>query len=247
MGHITIIAELGSSPAPAWDFEPWCAAAAKAGADAVKVQLFRVDHFPESERAAKRPLEFPRGRLREYVQCAHAYGLTAGASVFDLDAVALAAEWCDWLKLAAREQDNKELFTFTWNNWGRIYHEDTKQVTCQPWYRSVSDKRKAGHMMLGINLFAIPTYPASLPLSLLRLVEWAYYCRQRPHELPRFGWSSHTTGYVDCVLAARLGASVIEKHLAIDPHDLEAGHSLSPSQFAAMCRAIRKGESHASS
>ena len=34
--------------------------AALAGADAVKVQLFKADHFPNEERAAKRPLEFPR-------------------------------------------------------------------------------------------------------------------------------------------------------------------------------------------
>ncbi len=220
---------MGSSPAPAWDFEPWCAAAAKAGADAVKVQLFRADHFPESERAAKRPLEFPRGRLREYVQCAHAYGLTAGASVFDLEAVALAAEWCDWLKLAAREQANGELRAEVW-------------MANKTYYRSI-DKMWASTGDRETVLHTIQMYPVPMSLALWHLFRFCW----NMYDAPRWGWSSHTTGTLDCLLASRLGASVIEKHLALSPSDLEAGHSLSPSRFAAMCRAIRKGESHAHS
>lgn len=224
MGHVTIIAEIGSSPAPSWDFAPWCAAAATAGADAVKVQLFRADHFPETEQASKRPLEFPRERLSEYVQCAHAYGLTAGASVFDLDAVALAARWCDWLKLAAREQHDYELRR-------KVYETGKK------YYRSVEGLAPT----VSVNetpLYAIQRYPAPMLLSLVRVVQtWNHYAGN-------WGWSSHTTGTFDCVLASRLGASVIEKHLAIHSTDLEAGHSLGPQQFAAMVRSIRKGEQH---
>lgn len=224
MGHVTIIAEIGSSPAPSWDFAPWCAAAAAAGADAVKVQLFRADHFPAAERASKRPLEFPRDRLREYVQCAHAYGLTAGASVFDLDAVALAAEWCDWLKLAAREQRNIVLLAACLR-------------TGKALYRSVSGGEFRPE---GTTLYASQRYPTPTPLALYLLVLWVSYCKLK--HLSSWGWSSHTRSALDCVLAVGQGASVIEKHLAIHPTDLEAGHSLGPQQFAAMCRAIRKGE-----
>ncbi len=223
----TIIAELGSSPYPAWDFEPWCAAAANAGADAVKVQLFRADHFPESERPAKRPLEFPRGRLREFVQCAHAYGLTAGASVFDLEAVALAAEWCDWLKLAAREQENDVLF-------------DACLKTGKPLYRSVSEFGNASIFENQTALYAIQKYPAPIVLSCLRVFRFKRYMEDYS-----WGWSSHTTGTLDCVLAARLGAVVLEKHFSMSPSDCEAPHSLQPAQFAAMCRSIRKGEKYA--
>ena len=42
---VTIIAEWGSGPAPAWDFTAWANATAAAGADAGKVQLWRISHF----------------------------------------------------------------------------------------------------------------------------------------------------------------------------------------------------------
>lgn len=236
MGHVTIIAELGSSPAPAWDFEPWCAAAAAAGADAVKVQLFRADHFPESERVSKQPLEFPRERLPEYVKIARAYGLAAGASVFDEEAVLLVSQHCDFIKLAARERDNAKLRFACEMTIGRsrAIGMSARQV-----YRSVDgiefDARD--HELI---LYAIQRYPASLKYSLECLLKADEFYRHM-----HWGWSSHTTGTLDCILAARLGASVIEKHLAIHPDDMEAGHSLGPSEFAAMCRAIRKGEKHA--
>ena len=231
MGHVTIIAEIGSSPAPAWAFEPWCAAAAKAGADAVKVQLFKAEHFPEAEQASKRPLEFPRERLAEYVRTAHAFGLTAGASVFDLDAVALAAQWCDWLKLAAREQDNQDLIVATLN-------------TDMPVYRSQDTSKLLPAVKFHgyVPLYALQEYPALMVHSLYKVFFWAMYCKSE--QVTRWGWSSHTIGTLDCILASRLGASVIEKHLAIHPTDLEAGHSLSPSKFGRMVAAIRKGEKH---
>jgi sialic acid synthase SpsE len=54
----------------------------------------------------------------------------------------------------------------------------------------------------------------------------------------RWGWSSHTTGITDCLLAARLGAAAIEKHLKLSDADVEAGHSISVEQFSRMARAI---------
>ena len=221
MGHVTVIAELGSSPAPAWEFEPWVQAAAGVGADAVKVQIFRADHFPPGHQESKRPLEFPRGRYVEFVRLAHAYGLQAGASVFDTDAVAVALLG-DFLKLAARERNNMRLRTVC-------------QLTGRALYRS-SDYLEQPQMQ-EIPFYAIQSYPASLPLSLWRLARASAYYRGMT-----WGWSSHTTGTLDCVLAVRLGASVIEKHFALKANDIEAGHSLQPAQFAAMVRAIRKGE-----
>src|SRR3990172_1121814 len=107
---VEIVAEGGSSPARwGWNFDLWCRTAAMAKATAVKVQLFKAEHFPSAEHASKRPLEFPRARLVEFVEAAHRHGLRAGASVFDNEAVELAAKHCDFLKLAAREWDNAEL------------------------------------------------------------------------------------------------------------------------------------------
>lgn len=232
MAKVTIICEFGSSPAPAWDFAPWCAAAANVGADAVKVQLWRTDViYPLAMRAAMRPREFPRRELGNFAMTAHRYGLTAGASVFDEEAVYLAAQQCDWLKLAASQERNSQLLAACRN-------------TGKPLYRSVTTLVDPSRQYVAeVTLFAIPEYPATMFGSLWKMYQWAYYNRQNSQW--RWGWSSHTAGTIDCTSAARLGATVIEKHFALSPADCEAPHSLLPDKFAAMCRAIRKGERNA--
>ena len=232
---ITIIAEAGSSPAPAWDFMAWAEAAKRAGADAVKYQCFRADHFPEAERESKYPLEFPRHRMDAMRLAAHYYGLKAGVSVFDETAAIQAARDCDFVKLAAREQTNWGLF--------KAAYEATGEYG-KPLYRSVSDLNEVNTLPGIVHLCAIQQYPAPLALSCLQVLKTARVFRSYNFQLQgtRWGWSSHTTGTFDVLLACRLGASVVEKHISITPSDCEAPHSLLPAQFAAMCRAIRKNE-----
>ncbi len=230
MTPISIIAEIGSSPAPAWNFEAWCREARLAGATHVKAQLFQAEHFPAAEQASKRPLVFPRQRFAEFVATAHIYGLLAGASVFDEDAVQLVAARGDFLKLAAREQANRWLIDTVVSSSSR-----NKLM-----YRSVSACRLDEYMLLTnmTTLFAIQQYPASMTTSLLAVWRWARFARR---ERFNWGWSSHTRGDWDCRLAARLGATVIEKHLALTETDLEAGHALTPYAFRAMSERL-KGE-----
>jgi sialic acid synthase SpsE len=73
--------------------------------------------------------------------------------------------------------------------------------------------------------------------AMLELVGFIHMFDAFPAEQP-WGWSSHTRGWLDCWLAAKWGASVIEKHLALSPDDIEAGHSLLPHEFHKMTRAI---------
>jgi len=223
-----IIAEIGSSPAPGWDFDKWCGMARLVGATHIKAQIFKAEHFPPGEQAAKRRVEFPRWRLSEFVQAAHAHGLKAGASVFDSDAVVLVGEYCDFFKLAAREMGNRQLIDSC------FYHRLGK-----PTYRSVSRRSLDEYMPLTnfVTLFAVQEYPASMVSSVWSLILWSRFAgRER---LPAWGWSSHTRGWLDCWLAARLGASVIEKHLALSPNDAEAGWSLLPHEFRRMAQEIR--------
>ena len=221
-----IIAEAGSGPAPQWDFPAWCDAAQQAGATAIKMQCFHFDHFPEEEHESKLPLEFPRHRMAEFVSHAHSRRLQAGVSVFDEDAVHLAARHCDFIKLASREQFNTQL-------------EVSAFYTHKPVYRSVHTLEPVLLSMRQVTLFTVPQYPAPLVLSCLRALQAARHYRR---ERARWGWSSHTTGTLDVLLACRLGAIVIEKHLDLDGRGLEAGHSLTPDKFAAMVSAIRKLE-----
>lgn len=217
-----IIAEIGSSPAPEWNFSKWIIAALEAGATHVKVQIFRAEHFPKEEQDSKRPLEFPRLRFAEFVKVARQAGLKAGASVFDNDAVALVACYGDFLKLAAREQENLFLR-------GRALAYSISQG--KTLYRSISTFDDTS---IGITLFAIQRYPAPMVPAIFSLIKFSRFMRGE-----QWGWSSHTRGDLDCRLAARLGASVIEKHLVINDDDLEAGHALKVKEFAKMVKAIK--------
>ena len=225
---LVIIAEIGSSPAPYWSFGIWCQAAARAGATHIKAQVFRASHFPLSEQASKLPLEFPRHRLNEFVEIAHEYGLKAGASVFDSDAVLIAAGICDFLKLAEREQNNRELI-------GQAYNASEKGR--KPLYRSLSNTSAVypvGRDTV-VLLGCIPRYPTPLIEALAGVVRW----RRAFRTGAPWGWSSHARSVWDCWLAVRLGASVVEKHLALSRLDAEARWSLSIPEFASMTRSLK--------
>ena len=219
-----LIAELGSSPAPEWDLRRWCETAADAGADAVKIQLFWAEHFPLAEQASKRPLEFPRERLAEFVETAHSLGLQAGASVFDADAVELAARHCDWLKLAAREQNNTDL-------------ELKAFYTLRPVYRSISRREPIFKSMRQTTLWTVERYPTPLWIAIWHAWRAAAFLNS---QAVGWGWSSHTCYGLDCFLAARLGASVVEKHLALAPDNIESGHSLLPAHFKRLAAALHR-------
>lgn len=223
--RVKVYAELGSNPAPGWQLEPFVQAAARAGADGVKVQVWATEHFPEPEWAAKRPLEFPRARLGEFARLAHAYGLTAGASVFDENAVQRASDTVDWLKLAAREQANYELMDAVVRAGRRCYRSISAPECYEPQFPTFA---------------TVQQYPLPMGAALLQVVRWAAFFKLRGAYA--WGWSSHTRGWLDVLLAVRLGALVIEKHLATDPAQPEAGHSLTSAQFGAMVARIRRAE-----
>jgi len=223
-----IIAEFGSSPAAyGWPFAEWCEAARQAGANAVKVQIFYSSHFPPPYDAHHKPHEFPRERLGEFVRAAHVYDLSVGASVFDEEAAILTGQECDWMKLASREEQNWKLLTQVYDN-----RKPGTKI-----YRSLSNFSYFASDSMIIHLYALQEYPAPMWKSFYWLIQAVRFFKRKR---VAWGWSSHTTGFSDCVMAAQLGASVIEKHLMLSPQDIEASHSLLPRDFARMVKAIRQ-------
>lgn len=223
-----IIAELGSNPAGyGWQTAGFVWAAAEAGATAVKVQLFQAEHFPAIEQKSKRALEFPRNQLERLKMEAHALGLKFGASAFDLDAIILTARTLDFVKLAAREQANYDLIMGVLNISIGL-----------PIYRSIDTPRHYLDYKYFTTLGTVQRYPLGMGAALIRAVYWAAFFRLQ--DAARWGWSSHTRGILDCVLAARLGAQVIEKHLCLARADVEGEHSLLPAEFSRMVRAVNK-------
>ena len=88
----------------------------------------------------------------------------------------------------------------------------------------------------GVTLFTIQRYPTPLFSALWWL--WRASRFFKSERIDYWGWSSHTRGYFDCIMAARLGALIIEKHFALSRGDVEAGHGLLPDPFSEMARRL---------
>lgn len=223
-----VIAELGANPSPDWNLREYIESAALCGADAAKVQLWRADHFPEAEREEKRRQQFPRQRFPEFVKLARANKMRAGASAFDEDAVDMLRH-CDFAKMALREFENVPLnVAIRFARIKRAYASIPPAAMGAPMFGDV------------VPLGCIGEYPTSLARAAWGLFQIVAsvdsHIWRKSHQ---WGWSSHTTSVWDCVWAARLGASVIEKHFALHETDCEAGHSLLPPDFARMAGKIK--------
>ena len=223
------IAELGSNihPFTKERIDMFIDSAAMAGATAVKVQLFQADHFPNEERAAKQDLEFPRELFGWFLDRAKFYGLQGGASVFDKDAIDLCVRrGANFIKLATREQSNFALRTYANRRFkGTIF-------------RSINFEQVVAYeprMPREITLGCIPKYPTSVTNKLLDSIEQKLSYGYLPEP---FGWSSHTIGYDDLVVAATWGAKVIEKHFKLSENDLEAKWSLDMYEWMTMERIL---------
>jgi N-acetylneuraminate synthase len=234
---IDIIAEFGSNPIDyGWNTINFCRAASNAGATHVKIQVYKAEHFPAPYQDEKRRLEFPRNLIRGFSYNARCYGLKAGASVFDEEAINICAAELDFLKLAAREQYNYSLGESVSRSvilCNRHIYRSLSDLTFESWGESIFN------YLYCTPLCAIQEYPTAMLKALVRVVQAAMFFKRYG---VTWGLSSHTTGALDCILAARLGANVIEKHFALSPSDVEAGHSLLPDAFAAMARGIRRAE-----
>ena len=201
---------------------------AETGATGIKCQLFKVGHFPESERDAKRLLEFPRNLFPAFVELAHANKLLAGASVFDAEAVQLCVDnGADFLKLATREFQNNVLLAACIDSNLPIFQS--------------YDSNLYPHGLMGtdcvLRLACDPHYPSHTPKIIGGWSGDEFF----PND--NWGWSSHTnTHWIDCLIAVSRRACVIEKHIGFHRDDLEMGWSLYPDQFRKMVEEIRMTE-----
>lgn len=219
-GYTFIIAELCSNIILHLDDLEGCVEqVAQTGATAAKVQLFKAEHFPLKEQSEKRKWEFPRDRFEELVSLCHNRGLACGASVFDEEAVEIVAKHGDFIKLATREWNNNGLF-------------DACVDTSLPMICSYDCRGRESENHPGgfdpLFMACVPEYPVT---------------NLKIGDLRGEGWSSHTDHWLDVVVAVTMGAIVVEKHLAFDPHDPEAKWSLLPGQFSQMVSDVRWVES----
>ena len=221
-------------------------AAAEAGADAIKLQLFKTDLL--MSRAAKlaayqkaagetdpiamlRRLELPIDAMARVVDRAHARGLHAIVTVFSLDLVA-EAETLVWdaYKTASPDLINKPLLDALANT-GKPLIVSTGASTLAEVVRAIEwldpvDDRLAF-------LQCVSAYPTPLEHAAIGGIDAIQGVFHGP-----VGYSDHTADEATGSVAALAGACILEKHLTDDRNRSGPDHaaSLEPGSFAAYVR-----------
>lgn len=216
--------------------------AAKAGADAVKLQLFRADLLMSrasglaayQEAAGERDphsmlrrLELSVDAMRKVVDAAHDAGIHAIVTVFSTELVA-EADVLDWdaYKSASPDVINKPLLG-AMGATGRPLIVSTGAATIDEVARAAGWLRNlSGRLAM---LQCVSSYPT--PDSLAELGGIGAIADVFPGPV---GYSDHTTGVETGAAAVWRGASILEKHLTYNREAVGPDHaaSLMPEEFA---------------
>lgn len=237
-----IIAEAGSNHDRIWDqAKQLIEAAAEAGADAVKLQLFTADdlYLPDAPQyMAVKAVELPPEWLPDLARYSAQCNLVFLASPFSVSAVdALAELRVPAYKVASSETVKLPLLKYI--------AAKQKPVLLSTGMCDLADIHEAVEVCQSENNSDIvllqctslyPTPPSHVHLRAMDTLRAAFH-------LP-VGFSDHTLDIIAPVAAVARGACVIEKHLTIDQRLPGPDHSyaLEPAGFRKMVQAIRDTE-----
>jgi len=230
------------------------AAAAQAGADAIKLQSYTADSMTldcDSEdfviqeqdslwkgqrlHALYQQAATPYEWHAELFSYAHSLGLIAFSSPFDKQAVDLLASLnVPCYKIASFELTDLPLIAYVAQQ-GKPVILSTGMASLAEIEEAVNTVKAQGNQQI-ILLKCTSTYPASAVNSHLRTL---------PHLQQSFncvvGLSDHTQGIGAAVASVALGAAVIEKHFVLDRQagGVDAAFSLEPAELDALCEASK--------
>ena len=230
-------------------------AAAMAGADAVKFQVFRPQELTcKSEHPAYvlkntawkgrtlfdlyRKAETPREWIGALFDLAESYGIVPFASVFGYDSLDLLERLgCEAYKIASAEVSDLEFVKAVQRTGKPVFLSDGMATPMQ--LALALDELQEQAVLLK----CVSEYPARASDYRLRAIQ------QMSKTILPIGLSDHTKGSHLAVAAVALGACAVEKHLMLQPEDywwwnrpLDKGHSVTPAGFSSMVRQIREVE-----
>jgi len=227
-------------------------AAYESGADAVKFQTFSADRIAsraarkadyqmrttdseESQYAMLKKLELPPEAFPILAEYAKEKGIVFLSSPFDCVSVDILEEaGVDAYKIPSGEITNIPLLRYIAGKKKPIILS-TGMAEIDEIARAVDLFRNAGIRDL-ILLHCVTSYPAPPDTLNLQVIKTL----RRTFRLP-VGFSDHSPGVLDAVIARVLGACVIEKHFTLDKNLPGPDHqaSLEPDELAAMVAAVR--------
>lgn len=220
------------------------AAAAEAGADAVKIQVIRPERLvsaAEKDRVAQLGrFRLPEGKIREMSDLARAKGVLFIATPFDPESLAEIVDLVAAVKIASGDLDYVQLIAAAAKS-GKPLILSTGMGMLQEVERAVATV--ALNLPDGRNLFdslallhCVAAYPTPLEEANLRAIETL----AATFGLTT-GYSDHTLGIEAALVAATLGARIIEKHFTLDKTRASyRDHALSadPADIARLATAL---------
>ena len=210
--------------------------AARSGANAVKFQLFRaetLDSRPEVQ-ANLRPYELPLDWLPRLHRAAHDEGLLFICTPFDLPLAAALRGYVDMVKISAYDLTYHALIEEA-AGLGVPIILSTAMGTWEDIHSTI-DSHLYGSRDIYL-LHGTACYPTRLRDANLSAMEQMI----KVFLQCRVGLSDHTLGSEAAVLAAALGAEMIEKHFALEGvSSPDAPHSANPYVFQRMVKAVER-------
>lgn len=216
-------------------------AAAKAGANSVKFQLFEVEKLfaPEvlnssPSHRSRKSWELPRSFIEPLAAEAHSLGMSFACTPFDLEAAEFLTPYVDFFKVSSYELLWLDLLAACGSS-GKPVILSTGMATEQEVASGLATLQNSGCKDIAL-LHCVSAYPAprgETNLSAIRTL------RER-FKVPT-GWSDHShEPSVVRRAVNRWGASILEVHFDLDGAGFEAnsGHCWLPDELASLTQEI---------
>lgn len=220
-------------------------AAATAGCDAVKFQLFKIDRMfaPEilsqsPKHRARKEWELPVAHLKPLAERCHARGIQFSCTPFYLEAVNELAPYVDFYKVASYELLVTPLLEACAKT-GKPIVLSTGMATLDEIKTAADTLKRAGAKDITLLhcVSAYPTPASEANLSAIAAIREATGCET--------GWSDHTRRPAVIERAVHhWNAAVVEFHLDLDGKGAEyaAGHCWLPEEIAPVIARVRESD-----
>jgi sialic acid synthase SpsE len=219
--------------------------AADAGADAVKFQTFRTEHFVHSsDRERYERLErfrLPYDAFAELAELAHSRGLLFVSTALDLESARFLAQTADAIKIASGDNDFFPLLEVAARGVTPLV-VSTGLAELDQLDRTVAFAEDARGSRGGLALLhCVSGYPT--PDEDVNLLAIGLLAERYPTWT--IGFSDHTVGLEAAPLAVAAGARIVEKHFTLDKNLSDfRDHQLSadPTELRAVVTSVRAAE-----
>jgi sialic acid synthase SpsE len=243
--RVLIIAEIGNNHEGQFDVaERLVRAAAESGADAVKFQTFRTEHFVSRSDAARyerlKRFELQPAHFEALAGLARTLGLLFISTPLDLRSAAVLEPLVDAFKVASGDNmfyplldriasTGKPVLISSGLSDVTVIDSAVARVN-----KTWDQMGRAGELGILHCVSAYPTPPEQANLLAIDVLAERYHCA--------VGYSDHTVGIEAAVLAVARGARIIEKHFTLDKNYSEfRDHQLSadPADLRTLVARIR--------